>query len=99
MMVRAVHEGLRALQALGVPIAPRNLAVLFGRMPSWFAVRYWQHALRGPLGTLAIASHARAAPGEMAVLATQVLVLLQPALRSTPTLHALLAILPVSPEG
>jgi 2-dehydropantoate 2-reductase len=96
-MVRAIHEGFRALQAQGVPVTPRNLAVLFGWMPSWFAVHYWQQALRGPVGTLAIAPHARAARSEMVALAAQVLTLLQPSPLPTPTLHQMLATFTTSP--
>lgn len=96
-MVQAIREGFRALRAQGVAVTPGNLAVLFGWMPAWFVVRYWQRALRGPVGTLAIAPHARAARGEMAALAAQVLKLLQSSPRPTPTLHTLLATLTTSP--
>ena len=92
-MVQAIREGFGALRAQRVPITPTNLAVLFGWTPRWFAVSYWQRSLRGPVGTLAIAPHVRAARGEMAVLAGQVLTLVQLSSVSTPTLHQLLATL------
>lgn len=90
-MVRAIREGFRALQALGVPITPTNLKVLFLRIPAWFAVRYWQRALKSPVGMLAIAPHARAAHEEMAALAAQVQSMLRSAPMPTPTLNQLLA--------
>lgn len=98
-MVQAIREGFRALQAQGIPVTPQNLSVLFGWMPQWFAVRYWQRALQGPMGTLAIAPHVRAARGEMAALATQVLTLVQPSSVPTPTLHQLLATLTTRPSA
>lgn len=98
-MVRAIQEGFRALHASGYPVTPRNLAVLFEWMPGWFAVAYWQRALRGPVGALAIAPHARAARGEMAGLAKQVLDIVRTASAPTPTLHALLGTLDVEEGG
>ena len=38
MMVQAVHEGLRALQAQDIPITPLSMKVLFLWMPSFLAV-------------------------------------------------------------
>jgi 2-dehydropantoate 2-reductase len=96
-MVRAIREGFAALRRQGTPVTPTNLAVLFGWMPSWFAVRYWQRALRGPIGTLAIGPHARAAREEMAAVAAQVLTLLQPASKDIPTLRQLLGQLVAAP--
>ena len=98
-MVQAIREGFGALHAQDVAITPGNLAVLFSWMPAWFAVRYWQRALRGPVGTLAIAPHARAARGEMAALAVQVLTLLQSSPRPTLTLRTLLSTLTNPPAG
>jgi 2-dehydropantoate 2-reductase len=92
-MVHAIREGFRALRASGYTVTPPNLAVLFEWMPRWFAVAYWQRALRGPVGTLAIAPHARAARGEMAELAKQVLDIVRTATVPTPTLQALLGTL------
>jgi 2-dehydropantoate 2-reductase len=91
IMVRAVHEGFAALHRQGIRVTPTNLAVLFGFMPSWFAVRYWQRALRGPLGTQVFAPHTRAARAEMAALAAQVLAQLQSESKNTTTLQQLLS--------
>ena len=89
-MVQAIREGFRALRALGIPVTPTNLAVLFGWMPEWFATWYWQRALRGPVGTLAIAPHARRARAEMAALARQVLLLLRSSPSPVPAVRHLL---------
>lgn len=99
LMVQAIQEGFRALQAQGIPVVPQNLAILFGRMPRWFATGYWQHTLQGPVGTLAIAPHARAARAEMVTLADQVMQLLRSSPLPTPTLHRLLATLTAPKEG
>ncbi len=92
-MVQAIQEGFRALKAQGIAVTPSNLDVLFDRMPRWFATSYWQRTLQGPVGTLAIAPHARAARAEMALLADQVNTLLQPSSQTVPTLRELLATL------
>jgi 2-dehydropantoate 2-reductase len=59
-MVRAVGEGLRALQRRGVTITPPALRLIFTVVPRFLAVSYWQRQLRGPVGTLAIGPHVRA---------------------------------------
>lgn len=59
-VVQAIHEGFAALDAAGTKVTPTALRVLFSRMPRWIARIYWQRALRGPVGTLAIAPHTRA---------------------------------------
>lgn len=59
-VVSAVREGFAALDANGVKVTPAALRVLFGRMPQWFAAAYWRGALRGPVGTIALAPHIRA---------------------------------------
>ena len=92
-LVRAIREGFIALQAQQIAIQPPNLHLLFLRMPAWFAVWYWQRALRGPMGTLAMAPHVRHAHDEMALLAQQVRDLTQHRVRMTPTMTRLLAAL------
>jgi hypothetical protein len=90
-MVKAVREGFRACLQLGVPIVPSNLKTIFLTMPRWFSVRYWQGALRGPTGTLAMAPHATAAPGEMRLIAQKVLSFVHSSSVATPTLDYLLS--------
>jgi 2-dehydropantoate 2-reductase len=60
-MVAAVSEGFRALARQGVTVVPAALRVIFTVVPRFIAISYWQGQLRGPLGTLAIAPHVRAA--------------------------------------
>jgi 2-dehydropantoate 2-reductase len=93
MMVQAIREGFMALKAQGTPISPFNLKVLFLWMPRWFAVLYWQYALRTTVGTLAIAPHAHAARDEMYQVARDIMAQLQTSSVSTPTLRHLLAFL------
>ncbi|HEY0117692.1 MAG TPA: hypothetical protein VGC04_02815, partial [Cellulomonas sp.] len=73
-VVRAVHEGFEVLDDSGTTITPTALRVLFSRMPRWFAAAYWRRALRGPVGTVAIAPHTRASrDDEFAALCADVL--------------------------
>jgi 2-dehydropantoate 2-reductase len=60
-MVQAVGEGFRALQRQGVRVTPPPLRLAFTVVPRFLAVSYWQRQLRGPVGTLALAPHIRAA--------------------------------------
>lgn len=91
MMVTSINEGFRALQQLGIPILPANLKTIFLIMPQWFSVWYWQKALQGTTGTLAIAPHANAAKEEMKLLAQKVLNIVHVSTLSTPTLDRLLS--------
>ena len=69
LMVRATRQAFRALLADGNREIPRNLRVLYLRMPEEFAVTYWRHVMAGPRGELWFAAHTRAAPEEMRALA------------------------------
>ena len=89
-MVKGINEGFRALHQLGIPILPANLKTIFLIMPKWFSVWYWQKALQGTTGTLAIAPHANSAKEEMRLLAQKVLKIVHPSTLSTPTLDSLL---------
>lgn len=91
MMVKSINEGFRACQKLGMPIAPANLKIIFMTMPQWFSVWYWQKAMRGKTGTLAIAPHANAAKEEMQLMAEKVLDLVHSSPLPTPTLDKLLS--------
>jgi 2-dehydropantoate 2-reductase len=59
-MVLAVREGFHALARQGVAVTPTPLRMIFTMVPRFIAVRYWQHQLKGPLGSVAIAPHVRA---------------------------------------
>lgn len=100
MMVRAIREGFKALQAQAIPISPFNLKLIFLQMPMWFAVFYWQYALRTKVGTLAIAPHANAARDEMRQVSKEILAQLQmSSVCSTPTLRHLLTFLDTPPSS
>jgi len=89
-MVRSVREGFSACKALGLPIKPTSLSVIFMVMPRWFTVLYWQHALKGKMGTLAIAPHVNMATDEMRLLAGKVITMVHTSSKLTPTLDKLL---------
>ncbi|MFJ4654478.1 hypothetical protein ACIP5Y_24675 [Nocardia sp. NPDC088792] len=59
-MVRAVRDGFTALANRGVAVAPSGLRFILTEVPVPAAALYWRWALRGPVGTVAIAPHARA---------------------------------------
>jgi len=89
VVVLATKDGFRPLRALGRFDAPRNLQVLYGWMPTWFAVRYWRRALLTPLGELGFAAHANAAREEMTLLAEDVLGLMATSALPAPRLEDL----------
>lgn len=53
-------------------------------MPQWFSILYWQKAMQGEVGTLAMAPHANKSKDEMKLLAKKVLTIVH--LSSFPTL-------------
>jgi len=89
-MVNSIREGFSACKATGLTIRPMNLKIIFMIMPRWFSILYWQHALKGKTGTLAIAPHANAATGEMRLLAEEVLTMTRASSLPTPALDQLL---------
>ncbi|MEO6915902.1 MAG: 2-dehydropantoate 2-reductase N-terminal domain-containing protein [Chitinophagaceae bacterium] len=89
-MVKSINEGFRSCERLGMPIAPANLKMIFMTMPQWFSVCYWQKAMKGKTGTLAMAPHANAAKAEMKLLAGKVLDIVHTSSVATPTLDNLL---------
>ena len=90
VMVNSIREGFSACKALGMPIRPVNLNTIFMIMPRWFSILYWQYALKGKTGTLAIAPHANAATDEMRLLAEKVITMVRASSQPTPTLDQLL---------
>jgi 2-dehydropantoate 2-reductase len=58
-MIGAAGEGFQALASLGVAVQPRALRMIFTVVPQMFAVPYWQKQLRGTVGTVALAPHAK----------------------------------------
>lgn len=78
-MVLAIRQAFTALRAAGNAEIPRNLQVLFLRLPTAFVVAYWRRVFASPRGELWFGAHTRAAPDEMRSLAQE----LQKALRRT----------------
>jgi 2-dehydropantoate 2-reductase len=90
VMVKSINEGFKACKELGMPISPANLKTIFMIIPQWFSVWYWQKAMQGKTGTLAMAPHANTAKKEMQLLATKVLDIVHSSSVATPTLDSLL---------
>ena len=57
MLVQAMREGLLALRALGTPLTPFSLTLLFLRLPSFLTVILMQSLLRTRLSSLGIDAH------------------------------------------
>ncbi len=90
MMVQSIREGFSALKKTGMKILPSNLNILFMKMPRWFAIWYWQKALRRETATVAIAPHANTASDEMMSIAEIALNIVHASSLATPALDKLL---------
>ena len=93
MMIQAIHEGLLALQAQGLPVMPLSMRMLFLWMPRWFTVMLWQYILQTPISALGIDPHIHTARDEIRYIAKDIMAQLQTSPRSTPTLKHLLTYL------
>ena len=91
LMVRSTRQAFQALRAVGVAEIPRNLAVLYLRMPERFVVRYWRRVLASPRGELWFAAHSRAAVLEMSSLAHELRAAVHRTGHAAPDLDALLS--------
>ena len=89
LMVNAIREGFKGLQALGLPIVPFNLKLMFLWMPKWFPVLYWQRTLKSQLGEVSLAAHATSAPGEIRQLIDEIRTLVRTTSVSTPAMDQL----------
>jgi len=56
-IVLAISEAFDALQSRGLQVRPSALRTIFGRVPTWFATRYWQRQFAGPVVRISIAPH------------------------------------------
>ena len=68
-MVRGVREGFEAVRALGYPVRPFSLKLLFQWMPQSYAASYWRRFFAAPAGDIIFGRHARCAAIEMQALA------------------------------
>lgn len=89
LMVGAVREGFRALQAQGIPVTPLKLRVLFLWLPPIAATMYWKRYLGSESGEHTIARHARIAVDEMKEVANEWRDLQRTASAKTPALDRL----------
>jgi 2-dehydropantoate 2-reductase len=64
-MTNGVREGFAAVRALGYPVTPFSLKVLFTWLPDAFAVGYWRRFLAAEMADYVFGRHARAAGQEM----------------------------------
>jgi 2-dehydropantoate 2-reductase len=88
-MARGVREGFAAVRALGLPVTPFPLKVLFMWLPPGFAVRYWRQFLRSPMADLVLGRHARTAVREMREIAADCRSLLEKSGVEAPALQRL----------
>lgn len=89
LMMSAIREGFKGLQAHGIPIVPFNLRLMFLWMPQWFPVLYWQRTLQSKLGEYSLAAHANAAPDEIRQLIAELKTLVRDTAVSTPAMDQL----------
>jgi 2-dehydropantoate 2-reductase len=69
LLVDGVCEGFQAVRALGYPLRPFSLKVLFNWMPRSVAASYWGRFFSTPIADYVFGRHARSAAGETQALA------------------------------
>ncbi len=89
LMVKGVGEGFSAVQALGRPVTPFALRVLFMWLPSIFAIKYWQHFFATEMADIVFSRHARVASAEMLSVAKDCRSLLEASHVQAPALRQL----------
>jgi 2-dehydropantoate 2-reductase len=99
MLVQAIREGLLALRALGTPLTPFYLTVLFLWLPRWITVILIQSLLRTRLSTLGIDPHLdddseeAHQVEEIRQMAREIMEQLRSSPLATPTLNRLMEVL------
>jgi 2-dehydropantoate 2-reductase len=89
--IRATREAFRVLQALGIPITPPNLDLIFGKLPEPLLVSLLQKILRRPQMEIALTGHALAAPDELKHLTDEFMVFARQSGIPTPNIERLYA--------
>lgn len=89
LMVDGVCEGFSVVRALGRPVHPFALRVLFTWLPPSFAVCYWRRFFSHQMAEFVFARHACHASGEMQMLATECRLLLAKSGVPAPALNCL----------
>lgn len=93
LLAQAVREGLLALTALGTPLNPFYLTVLFLWLPRWLTVTLLQALLRTRVSGLGIDPHLEDDLGEYNQIAQELMARLRTSPRVTPTLKRLIVAL------
>ncbi len=103
LTIRAIREGFRVLRALGIPVTPSRVLILFGWMPEPILVWGFQKRLVDPWIRIAMLEHAEAAQDEIKHLADEFLALKRLSSVPTPAIDCLYAHFnpktPLVPEG
>jgi hypothetical protein len=105
IMVKAINEGLLALQALDIPIMPFSMKVLFLWMPRWLVVMLWQSLLQTRMAALGIDAHftdGHLNTGDLEEtrqMAREIMGQLQTSPFATPTLSHLITFLEIPTEA
>lgn len=103
LAIRAMREGFRVLRALGYPIVPMRVRVLFGWLPEPILVWGFQKRLVDPRMRVAMLEHADAAQDEIQHLAEEFITLKRLTSVPTPAMDRLSAYFdqgtPPMPEG
>ncbi len=90
LMVSGVREGFNAVRALGRPVHPFALNVLFMWLPRSFAIRYWRGFFREADGGIwRFGRHVRSASAEIRMLADDCRQLLTASAAAAPALDQL----------
>jgi len=89
LMADGVREGFTVVRALGLPVAPFPLKVLFCWLPKRFAVWYWRRFFASPMGDYVFGRHSRSASPEMRILAQDCKTLIERTGVEAPALHRL----------
>ncbi len=93
MLVQAIREGLLALRALGTPLTPFSLTLLFLRVPRWLTVILIQSVLRTRLSVLGLDAHLDDDLEEIRQMAQEIMAQLRVSPLATPTLNRLMTAL------
>jgi 2-dehydropantoate 2-reductase len=91
LMVNGVREGFEAVQALGLPVTPFALKLLFNWLPPAFAVSYWQRFFATDTADYIFGRHSRDAFAEMRELADDCRIILRSVGTRQSSLHQLYA--------
>jgi 2-dehydropantoate 2-reductase len=89
LMVDGVRQGFSVVHALGRPVHPLALNVLFTWLPQPFAFYYWRRFFSGQTAEFVFARHARHASAEMQMLAMECRLLLDQSGATAPALARL----------